>query len=137
MWFWLMLILVGVGIGAIILGNWMYDNTKYDTSWLYGTGCVIAAIAVIVAVTMAFVIINTHTNIEAKTAENQQRYSSLVYQLENNLYDNDNDLGKKELYEDVEGWNKDLAYYQKAQDDLWMGIFYPNIYDQFEFIEYK
>lgn len=137
MWFWLMLILVGVGIGAIILGNWMYDNTKYDTSWLYGTGWSIAIIAGIVAVIMAFVIIDSHTNIEAKTAKNQQRYNSLVYQLENNLYDNDNDLGKKELYEDIEGWNKDLAYYQKAQDDLWMGIFYPNIYDQFEFIEYK
>lgn len=137
MWFWLMLILVGVGIGAIIFGNWMYDNTKYDTSWLCGTGWGIAIIVGIVAVIMAFVIIDSHTNIEAKTAKNQQRYNSLVYQLENNLYDNDNDLGKKELYEDIEGWNKDLAYYQKAQDDLWMGIFYPNIYDQFEFIEYK
>ena len=86
---------------------------------------------------MAFVIIDSHTNIEAKTAKNQQRYNSLVYQLENNLYDNDNDLGKKELYEDIEEWNKDLAYYQKAQDDLWMGIFYPNIFDQFEFIKYE
>ena len=137
MWFWLMLILVGVGIGNIILGNWMYNNTKYDTTWLCGTGWCIAIIAGIVAVIMAFVIIDSHTNIEAKTAKNQQRYNSLVYQLENNLYDNDNDLGKKELYEDIEGWNKDLAYYQKAQDDLWMGIFYPNIYDQFKFIEYQ
>lgn len=137
MWFWLMLILVGVGIGVIILGKWMYDNTKYDTSWLYETGWGIAIIAGIVAVIMAFVIIDSHTNIEAKTAENQQRYNSLVYQLENNLYDNDNDLGKKELYEDIEGWNKNLAYYQKAQDDLWMGIFYPNIYDQFKFIKYQ
>ena len=137
MWFWLMLILVGVGIGVIILGKWMYDNTKYDTSWLYGTGWGIVIIAEIVAVIMAFVIIDSHTNIEARTAKNQQRYNSLVYQLENNLYDNDNDLGKKELYEDIEGWNIDLAYYQKAQDDLWMGIFYPNIYDQFEFIKYE
>ena len=137
MWFWLFVIILSVCIGCVILGCWMYDNTKYDTSWLYGTGWGIVIIAGIVAVIMAFVIIDSHTNIEARTAKNQQRYNSLVYQLENNLYDNDNDLGKKELYEDIEGWNKDLAYYQKAQDDLWMGIFYPNIYDQFEFIKYE
>ena len=40
-------------------------------------------------------------------AKKQQRYNSLVYQLENNLYDNDNDLGKKELYNEVREWNED------------------------------
>lgn len=70
-------------------------------------------------------------------ALNQQRYESLTYQLENNLYDNDNDLGKKELYDQIQAWNEDLAEGKAMQHDIWVGAFYPNIFDEFEFIELK
>ena len=137
MWFWLMIILLSIGIGAVICGNWIYDNTRFDTSWLIGTGWITVVITGLVAIIMGISIIDSHTNVDAKIAKNEQIYNSLVYQMENNLYDNDNDLGKKELYDEIKKWNKDLAYYQNAQDDLWCGIFYPNIYDKFEFIEYQ
>lgn len=137
MWFWLFVIILGVGIGITILGWWMYENTVYDTEWLENTGIVISVIAAIVVGVMGIFIIDGYVNVDAKIARKEQIYNSLVYQLENDLYDNDNDLGKKELYDQIEDWNKDLAYYQNAQDNLWCGIFYPNIYDQFEFIEYK
>ena len=82
-------------------------------------------------------IIEANTNVDAYVAENQMRYEMLVYQYENDIYDNDNDLGKRDLMEDIQKWNEDLAYNRKAQDDFWVGIFYPNVYDQFEFIELK
>ena len=62
----------------------------------------------------------------------------LVYQYENDVFSDDDDVvGKKELYNQIQDWNKDLAYYQSVQDDFWTGIFYPNVFDQFEYIEYK
>lgn len=103
-------------------------------SWLF---LGIALISFIVATVMLMEIISENTNVDAYVAENQMRYEMLVYQYENDIYDNDNDLGKRDLMEDIQEWNEDLAYYREAQDDFWVGIFYPNVYDQFEFIELK
>lgn len=105
-----------------------------DRSWLFIT---IVFISLIASIVMLVVIIEANTNVDAYVAENQMRYEMLVYQYENDIYDNDNDLGKRDLMEDIQEWNEDLAYYREAQDDFWVGIFYPNVYDQFEFIELK
>ena len=120
--FWLVLLLIVVCLRFC------------DHSWLFIT---IAFISLIAAIVMLVVIIEANTNVDAYVAENQMRYEMLVYQYENDIYDNDNDLGKRDLMEDIQEWNEDLAYYREAQDDFWVGIFYPNVYDQFEFIELK
>ena len=137
MLFWLFIIFLVVGIACVVLGNWMYDNTRYDTDWLTTTGVVIAVVAALAIVISGISMACSYSDAEAKIAKNHKRYESLVYQLENNLYDNDNDLGKKELYNEIQKWNEDLAYYQNIQDSFWLGIFYPNVFDQFEFIELK
>ena len=135
MLFWLFVIALIMGIACIVLGAWMYSNTKYDTNWLKQLGWVVAVIAAVAIAISGIVMICSYVDVDAKIAENNKRYESLVYQLENNLYDNDNDLGKKELYNEIREWNEDLAYYQNVQDNFWVGIFYPNVFDQFEFIE--
>lgn len=136
MLFWLFVIILGIGIACVVLGSWMYNNTRYDTFWFEIIGVGITVIAALAIVISGVVMIDSYGNVEAKIAMNNKRYESLVYQLENNLYDNDNDLGKKELYNEIREWNEDLAYYQNIQDSFWFGIFYPNVFDQFEFIEY-
>lgn len=103
----------------------MFSVTFGVISWL--------ALFVMIAVAVC----NNHIGIDANIATFEQRYESLVYQLENNLYDNDNDLGKKELYDEIRYWNEDLARRKVMQYDPWVGAFYPDIYDRFEFIELK
>lgn len=65
----------------------------------------------------------------------EQTRASLVYQLENNLYDNDNDFGKKELMSEIQSFNESLAFHKKIQRDFWVGIYYANIYDDIQLIE--
>lgn len=122
---------------SIVVCLWLavYVEKRFcNYSWLFLS---IALISLIATMVMLIDIISRNTNVDAYVAENQMRYEMLVYQYENDIYDNDNDLGKRDLMEDIQEWNEDLAYYREAQDDFWVGIFYPNVYDQFEFIELK
>lgn len=128
--FWLVVLSFVISLGLAI-----YVEKRFgDYSWLF---LVIAFLSFLVSIIMLVVIIVNNTNVDSYVAENQMRYEMLVYQYENDIYDNDNDLGKRELMEDIQKWNEDLAYRRKSQDDFWVGIFYPNVHDQFEFIELK
>lgn len=130
MLFWLVVLSIVVCLGLAVYLEKRFSDYS-------GPFLVIAIIGFIVAIIMLIVIIVENTNVDAYVAENQMRYEMLVYQYENDIYDNDNDLGKRDLMEDIQEWNEDLAYYREAQDDFWVGIFHPNVYDQFEFIELK
>lgn len=130
MLFWLVVLSIVVCLGLAVYLEKRFSDYS-------GPFHVIAIIGFIVAIIMLIVIVVENTNVDAYVAENQMRYEMLVYQYENDIYDNDNDLGKRDLMEDIQEWNEDLAYYREAQDDFWVGIFHPNVYDQFEFIELK
>lgn len=129
MLFWIILIAcVALGVLAFILA----DNDFEILSVVSGFMSVVAGFVVLI---MIVIIVVNHTGINAKIDRCETRYEMLTYQYENDIYDNDNDLGKRELIVDIQEWNEDLAYKKIVQRDLWLGIFYPNIYDQFEFIE--
>lgn len=93
---------------------------------------VMSGIAIVVSIA---IMANSYIHADANVAKYQQRYESLTYQYENDFYNNDNDVGKYELVSQIEYWNTDLAYRKTIQRDFWLGIYYPNIYDQFEFIK--
>ena len=106
---------------------WEYDELSF-TSGVLG---VIAALAVII---MSVFAIAVHVGAQGYAAACHERYESLVYQAEAEMYNNDNEIGKKELMNQIQSWNEDLAVGKARQRDLWVGVFYPNIYDKFEFI---
>lgn len=124
--FWIAIILT---VAAIVLG-YLFDDV-FEVWLVVGLFSGVASMIMFV-----FIIINNVAP-DAKIAEYQAHYDSLVYQYENDIYDNDNDLGKRDLMEDIEAWNTDLAYRKKVQRNYWVGIFYPNIYDDFDFIELR
>lgn len=72
---------------------------------------------------------------EANKAYLIKERENLVYELENQLYTDDS--GRKEIYERIFEWNTDLVFKKEAQRDFWVGIFYPNIYDEIDFIGIK
>lgn len=122
-----------VCIALLVVGCIIMD--KSDDCMLEGLGfgvSFIGACAVLISVIALGI---NYINIDGYVARCNARYDMLVYQYENDIYDNDNDLGKRELIKDIQSWNEDLVNNREKQNDFWVGIYVPNIYDQFEFIQ--
>lgn len=124
MLFWTFVIII---IAGFVLFTFDWENF----------GIAISVIGIFGVIVSVVVLAINYIGIDGYIARMNTRYDSLVYQYENDIYDNDNDLGKRELMEDIQRWNEDLSAYQKNQRDFWIGIYIPNIYDQFEYIELK
>lgn len=127
--FWITLIAVVV---FAVLAIVFFDS--WDFEWVSMLSTIISVLVGIALVVMLIVVIVNNVGIEASIESSKQRYESLIYQAENNLYENDNDLGKKELVNQIQEWNEDLARGKALQNDFWVGIFYADIYDEFNFI---
>ena len=105
-----------------------------DRDMLFGLGLVLSVCGW-VAFSISLIVLGVnYINLKGTMSKIRQRYESLTYQYENDIYNNDNDLGKRDLMEDIQKWNEDLAWYQEAQNDFWIGVFIPDIYDRFEYI---
>lgn len=137
MLFWIFVFVMVIAIVTLVIlaTNSKFASYKYDG--LGFASAVTAFIAGLISLIILLIIIVNNTALDAQIAQLHERYEALIYQWENNVYENDNDIGKRELIKDIQEWNEDLAYYKKAQYNDWIGVFTPNIYDAFEFIEWK
>ena len=124
MLFWTFVIII---IAGIVLFTYDLENL----------GIAISVIGIFGIIASVVVLAINYIGIDGYVARMNTRYETLVYQYENNIYDNDNDLGKRELMVDIQNWNEDLSSRRERQRDFWIGIYIPNIYDQFEYIELK
>ena len=132
MWFWLIVIII---VAAIVVYNICdyydcYDNIQFVCS-------ILIILFVIIAIVMLGCIIKGHTNIEAKLEVNREIYDALTYKMESTTCRDEFGFLSKEVIDEVQEWNKDVRKYQSAQDDFWVGIFYPNVFDEFKTIDYE
>ena len=134
-----MLFVIFVVVLAIGIGLLVWYNTSYNGygEWPGVVGGLITIVGTIAVVVSVVVMIVQYAGVNAKVEKNKEIYNSLTYQYENAVFANDDDaVGKKELYNQIQDWNADVKYYQSIQRDFWLGIYYPNIFDQFKLIEY-
>lgn len=124
MLFWTFLIII---IAGFVLFTFDWENLGIAISTIGIFGIIISVVVLAI----------NYIGIDGYIARMNTRYETLVYQYENDIYDNDNDLGKRELMVDIQNWNEDLSSRRERQRDFWIGIYIPNVYDQFEFIELK
>ena len=112
--------------------DWLYYNDI--VSIVSGVFTFFSAICVIVSLVA---IIGEHITADSYVATNNEKYESLFYKLESEKVRDEFGLLNKAIVDEIQEWNEDLAYKQSVQDNFWIGIYYPNVYDQFEKIELK
>lgn len=138
MLFWLFIILTVVGIVLCVLGNkrWEYNSFmgKHDEAFAI-TGAVLSGVGIVISIIMIVIIICSYCGSSAYVAQDQAKYDSLVFKLENTDCRDKFGLLNKEIIDEVQTWNGTVAYYKTIQRDFWLGIFYPNVYDEFELID--
>lgn len=148
MLFFITLFLLFISIAACIYIS--YIDHKYDSKnnlkgikkfiWWNSdsltliTGILIGIFSVIVLITTIRISSN-YIRAEADKAMNQELYNSLIYKAETESIRDDFGIVNKEYIDEVQNWNTNLVNYQTITHNFWIGIFYPDWYDEFETID--
>ena len=136
-----------IGIGFKIIGNkdWypkieknsFYKFLYYNDDDISSTGGFITFISVIALIVMFILSCIYYSDARATVSQLSQKYNALIYKATEKDFRDDFGILNKSIIDEVQQWNEELAYNQALQYNFWVGNLIPNIYDQFEFIEYK
>ena len=133
-----MILWISIFVAVICFVIFGISSNKYDGAWdaINIISLVLAVTAFVLSIGLGGVSIIARAGADAYLASMQEKRSALVYQLENDIYDNDNDLGKKELYSEITEYNCDVAEGKIKQNNIWVYNLYCNVYDELELIEF-
>lgn len=113
-----------------------YDKHSYYFDDAYIACSAVFGFSTIILVLLVLIVIVMHLMAPGDLAAGAAMREALVYQIENSMYTNDNDIGKKELYDEVREFNEDLARGKANVDNIWVGVFYPDeLYENLELID--
>lgn len=132
MLFWILVIFLIVGIILFIIHDTCWNNILADISLIISIPLLALGIIGLIISTPSFV---SYIGLDGQIESMNQEREAIIYQLENNIYNNDNDLGLKETINEAVEWNEDIAYKKANQNDFWIGIYIPDIYEDFELID--
>ncbi len=128
--FWLCVIILVVGIIMTIVAS--------RKDWIgVGLLCLITSVLDGIAIIiMTICLCITYSTADANIVRNEEIYKAITYKVESEACRDEFGLLSKKVIDEVQEWNKDVLYYQNVQDDFWVGIFYPDVFDRFETIDY-
>lgn len=135
MLFWLFLILIAICIVCFIILE--HVSFKHDCTDTFTTCAAVipGTIGFIGLIVSVIILAGNYIGLEGDIAEYKEHYNTIMFEVENKLYDDDvTTVSQRELVKEIQKWNCDLAEKRKNQHNFWIGIYIPDIYDDFEFI---
>lgn len=121
-----------VSIVLYVLNEEYWYNDSLEFSMLFTS--VMSGLILLIAGGVLFTV---HLTADADVAKNQIAHDTIVYQIENEVFNNDNDIGKTELIEKVVTWNSWVEQNRVYNDSIWFNWFIPDKFLQFDTIDYS
>ena len=143
--FWLCLAILIIGIGLIVIGciKWDYEKNKlfdflYDNDdILRFIGGITTFISGFIMAILITILCCMYIGIDARVEQSKETFDAITYKVESGACRDEFGLLNKEVIDEIQSWNESIIYNQKMQNDFWVGVFYPDVYDQFETIDYE
>lgn len=128
----LLVIFIILGIIGIVIGVILFKR-KND----FDIGCFLFGVTMLfISIIFGTAIVANYMNIDAEFTAKQNKYESLIYQLE--ISKEDDSVDKYFLYSEIDNWNSELIKEKGLSKNFWIGFLYPDkLYEDFEVIEYK
>lgn len=95
---------------------------------------IIFGVAVIISIV---ILVGQYVTIDAYLEENKETYNAITYKVESDACRDEFGLLNKEVIDEIQEWNKNVVFYKSIQKNFWVGIYYPNVFDEFEKIDYE
>lgn len=139
--FWLCIIGLAIGIGLFILGTKDWYSSKHRWLWrnseeIKNTGMVISIIMVTAILIMGVFICDEYNMADANLAALREKEVALTYKLESGACRDEFGLLSKSVIDEIQDWNISIAKKKNLQNNYWIGIFYVDIYNEFETVDY-
>lgn len=116
------LIILFITVIGFVLGK-IYVDGVGDSEALCAISGFLSAVGVLAILATIIIGISAHTNVEGKAEALECERAALVYQLDNCLYMNDNNVGSIELFDKIGGFNSAIVKGRAASDNFMTNIY--------------
>lgn len=138
---YLMIFFIVVTIVSCIIAIICYNIYEKNYNDLFDVLSAILIVLTIVffitSIVCGCICISENVNTDAKIARYEAEREALVYQIENETYLNDNNMGTYELFKDVSKFNKDVLSGKIGHENPWYSWFYGEYYKYIEPISFN
>lgn len=121
---------VGLVVGIILLLVRKFDDV------LGFLGFIVSMFCAFIIIIMIFIAIDNYSKADAKVAKYAEQYEAITYRATHAEYRDEFGFLSDDVLWSIREWNKDIAYNKEYSHNIWDGILIPDIYDQFERIDY-
>lgn len=130
-----------VGLILFVIGfKYWNPNKSRASKFLFEHDSIfqnLGSVMMLINGTIVFIIIFSLSCTYASAGANAERLKEEYKAISYKANSDDFGLSNKEVVDEIQEWNMALVYYQETRKNIWIRIFYPDVYGEMDTIEYE